>query len=321
MRNSYRSAVLCTALSLVSSPLVAHAQPATVEVSFDASMLETPEGLAFDHRGNLFISLALTGEIRKIAPDGTQSTHALLPLGAPPLTPCGAFIGIMGAIATDAHGNVFASLASCDDAKRGVWKVTPSGQASLIGPLPPEALPNGIATRHGRVYVADSELGLIWRVDAGGGLPEIWFSHPALVPPPGHVFPGPNGLQFFRGELYVSSPAAWKVFAIEVDGDDAAGALRVHAHNACDDFDFDVHGNLYCTTDPFNTLERIAPDGQATVLLTAADGLDGPTAAHFGRTEGDRLALYVTNAAFPFFSTTHNPTLMRVELGVPGMPR
>jgi hypothetical protein len=87
----------------------------------------------------------------------------------------------------------------------------------------------------------------------------------------------------------------------------------------CDDFAFDVRGSLYCGTDPFNTLLRIAPDGSVQTLLTAVDGLDGPTAAAFGH-QGDRFRLYVTNAAFPFFPEPppRRPSLMRVSLDVPG---
>jgi hypothetical protein len=48
------------------------------------------------------------------------------------------------------------------------------------------------------------------------------------------------------------------------------------------------------------SLVRISPDGTQTVLLSAADGLDGPTSATFG-TGKDSKSLYVTNAAFPFF--------------------
>src|SRR5262249_43337575 len=53
--------------------------------NFDASKLEAPESIAIDVEGNISTSLVLTGEIRKIAPDGTQTTPALLPIG-PPLT-------------------------------------------------------------------------------------------------------------------------------------------------------------------------------------------------------------------------------------------
>lgn len=59
--------------------------------------------------------------------------------------------------------------------------------------------------------------------------------------------------------------------------------------------------NLYGTTDPFNTVLRVALDGTVEVLLTAADGPDGPTATGFG-VGADNKNLYITNAAFPFFS-------------------
>src|SRR6266516_8230244 len=64
---------------------------------FDANALETPENIAIDNHNNKYISLALTGEIRKIARGGSQSTVANLPLGAPPLTVCGPFFaGLTG---------------------------------------------------------------------------------------------------------------------------------------------------------------------------------------------------------------------------------
>jgi hypothetical protein len=55
-----------------------------------------------------------------------------------------------------------------------------------------------------------------------------------------------------------------------------------------DDFAFDVRGNLYGTTDPFNTLVRVSPGGTQTVLLLTAAG---------------------------------RPSLLRLEVGVPGQPR
>jgi pimeloyl-ACP methyl ester carboxylesterase len=64
----------------------------------------------------------------------------------------------------------------------------------------------------------------------------------------------------------------------------------------CGDFAFDVNGYLYCATDPFQTVVKVAPDGTTELLLTAEDGLNGPTATCFGR-RGDGLELYVTNAA------------------------
>jgi hypothetical protein len=131
-------------------------------------------------------------------------------------------------------------------------------------------------------------------------------------------------VQFFGDELYVANGDAATVLAVELEHHDAAGAVRVHATGTpCDDFAFDVLGNLYCGTDPFQTVLQIAPDGTTSVLLSAADGLDGPSATLFGRHGTDRLELYITNAAFPFpgYSTAHRPSLMRALLPIPGAPR
>ena len=141
---------------------------------FDPGALETPENIAIDDHNSIYISLALTGEIRKIAPDGTQSTFATLPLGAPPLTVCGAFFAGLTGITLDVHGNLYANLASCDPATRGVWKLPPNGEPRRIAALPLEALPNGIVHHAGYLYAADSALGLIWRVSDEGGTPEVW---------------------------------------------------------------------------------------------------------------------------------------------------
>jgi sugar lactone lactonase YvrE len=298
--------------------------PLSVEVValFDPSQLETPESIALDMAGNIYLSMALTGEIRKIAPDGAQTTHAVLPIG-PPLTPCGTFIGIQGALALDPHDNIYVTVASCIPEDRGIWKVAPDGSSQLLAGLPPLALPNGVVYHAGQVYAADAELGLVWRAPADGSGPAaIWADDPLLKPSVGHVFPGPNGLQIFHDEIYVSNSDQGDILAIKLDEDGSAGPVRVHATGqGCDDFAFDVLGNLYCTTDPFGTLVRVAPDGSMEVMLTTADGLDGPTSAAFGRTNGDNQELYVANAAFPFFSVTHRPSLLKVHIGIPGYPR
>lgn len=291
--------------------------------SFDSASLQTPESLAFDSFGNKFVSLALTGEILKIEANGYKSTFATLPLGAPPLTSCGPAIAIMGALAIDPDNNLYVTLNSCVAAKRGVWTVSPTGVASLVANLPMSALANGIAYRDGRLYVADSEQGVIWRLRANGtSSAEVWADDPLLKPGLNHVFPGPNGVQFFNNELYVANSNQATMLAVPVGRHGAAGPIRIHATGVpCDDFAFDVVGNIYCATDPFNTLLRISPSGTSEVLLTAADGLDGPSAAVFGRGKHDRMALFVTNAAYPFFSTTHAPSLFRVDIGIPGASR
>jgi sugar lactone lactonase YvrE len=325
---------LACLLVLALAPISAFAHPpdaGTVEtvVQFSSAQLETPESIAIDVEGNLYVSLAITGEIRKIAPDGTQSTLALLPIG-PILTFCGPFFNAVTGITLDNHGNLYASLVSCEEENRGIWRIsTEDGSAEILGTVPLAGLPNGIAVRHGYVYAADTSLGVIWRVPVEGsatGEAELWLSDPLLegdfsqVPPLG----GANGLQIFRQTMYVANSGFGWIVAIPFEPHDAPGEPSIHATLpsglGCDDFAFDVHGSIYCTTNVTNFLIRIDPDGTSEVLLTGADGLDGPTAAIFGRTGADRFNLYITNGAFPFGPNNQSPSVMRLHLGVVGEP-
>ncbi len=321
------SSLILLAAGAIAGPAVAdhRCEPPAVQTVklFDPARGETPESIQFDRHGDIVVSLALTGEIRRITDDGEEETLAWLPIAADQ-QPCGNVfgVGIMGGIALDEHDNVYASVVSCDASAIGVYKVSADdGAVSKIAALPATALPNGIAYRAGWLYVADANLGRVWRVAASGASTSVWTADPLLAPVP-DFFPGANGVQIFHDQVYVAVSDRGHVIAFPIRHDGSAGPARVHATGVqLDDFAFDVAGNLYGTTDPFNTLVRVAPDGTSAVLLTAADGLDGPTSAAFGVHGRDRKALYVNNAAFPFFSTTHRPSIMRVEIGVPGAPR
>jgi sugar lactone lactonase YvrE len=300
----------------------AFAQAPAVETValFNPLTPDTPESIVIDHRGNKFISMSLTGEIRKIAADGTQSTHTVLPSGVFSFEPPNPPTGAITAMALDNDGTIYVNVVASDPANRGVWAVAPNGSIRMLAQLPANALPNGIALRHDILYVADSVLGVVWKVPAEGGAATIWVDDPLLKP----AFPGAagaNGLQIFHNEVFIANSTQALIVAIRINRNSAAGAIRIHATGVpCDDFAFDAHGDLYATTNPFNTVLRVAPDGAVTTLLTAADGLDGPTSVAFGRARGNRLNLYICNAAFPFLSVTHRPSLMKLRLDVPGAP-
>jgi sugar lactone lactonase YvrE len=280
---------------------------------------ETPENLKIDRHGNIYVSLSSTGEIRQIAPNGTQSTLTVVPLQAiPPCSP-----GITG-LALDYQESVYVAVRSCDDAETGIWKVGQNGELHQIAHLP-GGRPNGMAFHTGAIYVADSGLGRVWRVEADGqSLPDIWSVDPLLQhpqnPPPG--IPGPNGLQIFRNEVYVSVSTRGHIVALPIEDDGSAGPGRVRAVIGCDDFAIDVRGNIYAMDNFGSRVVRIRPNGTQEILLTIADGLDGPSAGAFGVGK-DKRSLYITNAAFFFFPgpTPRRPSVMRVPIGIPGAPR
>jgi hypothetical protein len=118
--------------------------------NFDASQLETPENIAIGVDGSMFVSLALTGEIRKLAPDGTQTTYARLPIGQP-LTFCGPFFNAVTGITLDSQGALYVSVVACDPANRGVWRILSDGTQQRLATLPLESLPNGIVLHLGFV--------------------------------------------------------------------------------------------------------------------------------------------------------------------------
>lgn len=314
--------ILAAALALVAGSAAA-ASVETVAL-FDPAAFETPESIQFDRHGNAYISLALTGEIRKIVPDGVQSSLAFLPI-RPDVQPCQNAFGlpIMGGIALDHQDNVYVSVNSCSLSELGIWKVTPDGQTSLLAGLPAQAAPNGIAYHAGWLYVADSLLGLVWRIQADGTSPaQVWTDDSLLTPVPLPLVPGPNGLQVFHDEVYVAVSDRAHIVAFPINEDGSAGPGRIHAAVALDDFAFDVQGNLYGTAGPFNSVVRVFPDGTSEVLLTFDDGLDGPTAAAFGVGDNNQ-SLYITNAAYPFFpgQSPRRPSLMKLYIGIQGKPR
>jgi len=320
---SHRShAGLLAVLSCLLTAPAALAQPAAETlVLFDFDAMETPESIVFDRFDNAYVTLSNLGEIRRITPDLSQTTLATLPIGAP----CGLQPTVALGLAIDRHDRLFVAVSACDPANQGLWEVdTETGDVELLANAPSATVLNGIDVESGYVYAADTFDGLIWRAPVEGGTLELWADDPLLKRPPGAFFPGPNGLEIFRREVYVANSATGAIVAIPFNPDGSAGEARVHATlpapQGCDEFVFDVHGSIYCTTDPFNTIVRLDPDGTTEILLTAADELDGPTSAAFGRRGKNRKNLYVTNAAFPIFTETFRPSLMRLRLQVPGAP-
>ena len=308
------------------APIVASQAGAETLVLFDFAASETPESIVFDRRDNAYISLANTGEVVKVDEDVNVHPLAQLPIGAPCAVPQPT---VALGLAFDQRETLYIAISACDPANHGIWTIDKdTGAIELLANVPQANILNGIDVDGQYLYAADTFLGFVWRIPIdGSSVPEIWADDPLLKRPPGAMFPGPNGLKVFRGEVYVANSSTGTIVAIPIGAPGlggSAGTARVHATlpfpQGCDEFAFDVHGSIYCTTDPFNTIVRLDPDGTTETLLTASDLLDGPTSVAFGRRGTNRKNLYITNAAFPIFTTTFRPSLMRLRLDVPGAP-
>ncbi len=188
-----------------------------------AASLDTPDGLAFDAQGNLFISDSGNGVIRKVTPDGAistvagyrpasaaeghdlakQSTAGLLKDGHPALE---AVLGLPRGIAVDAAGNLLITEFVFDRV-RAVLASAPSFQVS------PQDLaftaPAGADAVDQTVTVAGSITGTPFMVSTSA---EWLTATPAAGSMPGtlHIAADPSSLApgAYTGTVTVSAPTA-----------------------------------------------------------------------------------------------------------------
>ena len=303
-------------------------QLATVTTVATYAPPSLPEGIAVDRHGMLYVGMAPTGEIRRLAPDGSQQvTLATIRTGA----------GFLTGLAVDPAGTLYAALGSSnspDSDAHGVWRVAPDGARALLAALPADGLPNAIAFhRSGDLLVSDSFLGTIWRVTRAGQV-SAWAQHPLLqgdlTACPGTLVPfpvGANGLAFNRrGDLFVANTTKALVARVPVNADGSAGTPAVFAGPDCATLDgadglvMDAQDTLYVAVNGADRLVRIDPAGRQQILATGAQGLNGPASLVFGATPATQRDLFITNfSLLPFLSGgTPRPSVVRVTVASPG---
>jgi uncharacterized membrane protein YphA (DoxX/SURF4 family)/outer membrane protein assembly factor BamB len=258
------------------------------------------ESLTFDREGNLYLARTsgidfvnpaasqARGQIVKISPQGQEAIAAEVPVGN---------YGLVGVLALDADGSLYVTVSSpAKPEVHGVWRYTPDGKGTQLTALPAEAGPNGIAFGpDGGVYVADSNGGAIWRIDKTTGAAAPWLRHRLLSRRAFlGLFPGANGVKFRQGAFYVAVSDRGHIVRVPVEAGGHPGEPSVYVTGVpTDDFTFDRAGNLYATTHPYNTVVRVSPAGERTIIATAAEGVIGPTDAAFSTRAGEEAVLYV----------------------------
>lgn len=286
-----------------------------VVIQYDASAGELPEGIAFDKRGNLYISLNPLGQLWKYGPKGTDPV-LLLTLD-----------GMALGLAVDAPGNVYMALWSPGLPSTGVYRVSKDGSTEQLPGTEDILWPNALAfDKRGNLYVTDSWLGAIWRIPRGGSA-EPWLQHELLeglggIPEYPPV--GANGIAYWQRGLYVANTEKGLIVHVPILNDGSAGEPHIIAEDGLyglDGIALDVHGNIYAALVLQDKLVKIDPiDGQVTEILTVDDNLDEPASLAFGTGKGDRQSIFITNFALIPEDGGFGPAILKIDIGVPGAP-
>lgn len=286
--------------------------------TYNPAIGELPENVAINRRGTKYVSFPPRGEIREITPDNrTQSTLATFDIGEGN--------GVTG-LEVHPRGTLFACLITfntSDSDTHGIWSVTPDGETSLFAELAEVTFPNDILLDGDSLLVTDTVGGAVLRVREG----EVteWVSGPLLEGDGSIGFPfpiGANGIaRASDGTVYVANTEFGHIVEIPVDSDGSAGIPEIFVEDerlfASDGLAIDTKDSLYVGVIGQDTVVRVTQDGSIETLATADDGLDGPSDVTFGTSRGEQKEVFITNFAL---LSEENPSLMKLDVGVPGRP-
>ena len=133
----------------------------TTVTTFDASRFEAPENIAIDRENNMFVSLLLSNQVRKITPAGLQSTYATFD-GAP-----GSLTS--GLVIDDDTGDLYVAYNPAGQ-NPAVYVVHPDQSKQMVAAFPIGAGLNGMTPDdRGNLFLADAFLGVVWRVAGAPG--------------------------------------------------------------------------------------------------------------------------------------------------------
>jgi hypothetical protein len=282
--------------------------PVTILAHFALNYGQLPENLALSTDGSVDVNFNGSDELANVSSTGT-----ITPIGSMPKVPGGGtgtpLIKMpFSAGLVNNNGALYSVFSTGIASLNGVYLTLGDGTSTRIAALPAGSLANEIAENFstGTLYITDSALGRIWTVSAGGGTPTTWASGPLLAGVKGF---GANGLKLHDGALYVSNTSQGTLLRIPVLANGKAGAVHVVAKGltSIDDFAF-IPGtnNVIAALNAANEVAYVQSNGAHSIILTAADGLENPSAVAISHS-----TVYITNADY---YTLMNPSLMEAPL-------
>ena len=314
------------AFSLLPATAALASPPVTVLETFDASQGQLPESITADDAGNLYFSVG--GTLRKLTTNHQLITLATIPV---PVTQGAATLGVK--VGPNGFIYVVTAAFAPNLSAAFVWRVSPAGQVSQFADLNlPGAIPNDLVFDVlGNLYVTDSGLGQIWKIDPQGN-PTVWFKDPLLLGDPTKPVAGAplgaNGIAFdrFRRHLYVANTDFGRIVRIGFHKGQARGIETVTTSDllrGADGIAFDALGILFVAVNASDRIATVGWDGTVSVLVEGAP-LDAPSSLVFGTRCSDRRTLFITNFAIlraNGLKTDHppQPSLASVPVLIPGL--
>lgn len=178
------------------------------------SGLEVPEGVAVDGAGNVFITDSQVPAVFKVTPRHVQ-------------TQIGSGFSYPSGVAVDGAGNVYVSDPFVD----AVFKITPVGTQTMVGSG--YNTPAGVAVdATGNVYVADTFAATVFKITPGGTQTMIGSN---LISPAGVTVDA-------AGDVYITDSATDSVDQVSPDGIQTTVVQRLDVPNGVA---LDGSGNLY----------------------------------------------------------------------------
>jgi sugar lactone lactonase YvrE len=276
-----------------------------IVAQFSLSAGQTPEDIALEPGAAVDISFAQAGQVARVTPGGHVDLVGQLPQsGSCPLIG----IPVSAGIARASNGAMYV-IDCTGNADTGVWRLQNGAPPVQIAQLPANSFPNDMAldNQAGELYIADSLLGVVWKVPAAGGIPSIWASGAALQRT---SFFGANGIAVHDHGVWVSNSDQGTIVEIPIRADGSAGRIRPVVTGLTGGVDnFTVLGQddtILAALDQSSQVVLIKPGARPEVVLTAADGLSSPTDVAVRHD-----TIYVTSAAY---TTRTIPNLLIAHL-------
>jgi putative intracellular protease/amidase len=241
------------------------------------------ENITIDSQGTIFVTSYEEGKIYRITASGECSEYAKIN-------------GNIAGIVIDREGNLIVA-AAIDRQNPTILCIYPIGRIETLVTLPDAIFLNGMTHLDAdRYLVADSYKGAIWQIDAIAKTAQIWIQNHLLARSNlFNPFPAVNGIKIYQNALFASNTQRRLLIRIPLGHHNTPGMPEVFLTNVnLDDFEFDARGNLYGTTHIYNSVIRISPEKQITIIAKAEQGVTGSTALAFGRRDHDCMSLYVT---------------------------